>query len=174
MVHLFQESIIIPNVPTDIPDGQPGGGKPSDHPIVFSRPRLDAASKPAKQVVVKKTRRVNNSRIIKLAQWIQHESWQHVYDGNTTSGMAENLIEVVSEKLNEICPEEEVKISQFEGKITSLALQKLVRIKKREFEKHGFSKRFKVLKKKVKDRIKLEGEKALQKVLESATVLCRS
>ena len=169
MVHLFQESIIIPNVPTDIPDGQPGGGKPSDHPIVFSRPRLEAASKPAKQVVVKKTRRVNNIRIRKLAQWVQHESWQHVYDGNTASGMAENLIELVSEKLNEICPEEEVKISQFEGKITSLALQKLVRIKKREFEKHGFSKRFKALKKKVKDRIKLEGEKALQKVLENAT-----
>ena len=93
MVHLFQESIIIPNVPTDIPDGQPGGGKPSDHPIVFSRPRLDAASKPAKQVVVKKTRRVDSNRISKLAQWIQYESWQHVYDGNTASGMAENHID---------------------------------------------------------------------------------
>ena len=33
MVHLFSESIIIPNVETDIPDGQPGGGKQSDHPM---------------------------------------------------------------------------------------------------------------------------------------------
>ena len=75
----------------------------------------------------------------------------------------------MNEKLDEICPEEEVKISQFEGKITSLALQKLVRQKKREFEKHGFSKKFKGLKKKVKDRIILEGKKALEKVLENAT-----
>ena len=34
MVHLYKESAIIQNVPTDIPDGQPGEGKPSDHPIV--------------------------------------------------------------------------------------------------------------------------------------------
>ena len=29
MAHLYGESVIIPNVPTDIPDGQPGGGKQS-------------------------------------------------------------------------------------------------------------------------------------------------
>ena len=103
---------------------------------MISKPRLEAASKPAKEVVVKKTRRVDSNRIRKLAQLIKYESWQHVYDGNTASGMTENLIELLTEKLNEICPEEEVKISQFEGKITSLALQKLVRMKKREFEKH--------------------------------------
>ena len=93
MVHLYQESSIVPNVPTDIPDGQPGGGKPSDHPIVISRPRLEAASKPAKQLVFKKTRRVDSWRIQKLAQWIQHESWQSVYDGNSASGMADNFTE---------------------------------------------------------------------------------
>ena len=41
MVHLYSEPLIIPNVPTDIPDGQPGGGKVSDHPIVYSKPRLE-------------------------------------------------------------------------------------------------------------------------------------
>ena len=100
---------------------------------MISKPRLEAASKPAKEVVVEKTRRVDSNRIRKLAQWIQYKSWQHVYDGNTASGMAKKLL---TEKLNEICPEEQVKISQFEGKITSLAYQKLFRMKKREFEKH--------------------------------------
>ena len=83
--------------------------------------------------------------------------------------MADKFVELVTQKLNEICPEEEVKISQLDGKITSLALQKLVRKKKREYEKHGFSKHFKEFKKKVKKRIKTEGEKALNKIFENAT-----
>ena len=48
-------------------------------------------------------------------------------------------------------------------------MQKLVRKKMREYEKHGFSEHFKELKKKVKERVKLEGEKALNKVFENAT-----
>ena len=54
MVHFYKESVIIQNVPTNIPDGQPGGGKPSDHPIVYCQPRLETGSKSARQVVVKK------------------------------------------------------------------------------------------------------------------------
>ena len=45
MVHLYSEPIIIQNVLTDIPDGQPGGGKRSEHPIIYSTPRLERASK---------------------------------------------------------------------------------------------------------------------------------
>ena len=90
-------------------------------------------------------------------------------DGNSSSGMADKFAKLVTQKIDEICPEEEVRISQFEVKITSLALQKLVRKKNREYEKHGFSKHFKELKKKVKERIKVEGEKALNKVFDNAT-----
>ena len=50
------------------------------------------------------------------------------------------------------------------GPVDNLTLQKLVRKKMREYEKHGFSEHFKELKKKVKERVKLEGEKALNKV----------
>ena len=38
MIHLYRESTVIPNVLTDIPDGQPGGGKQSDHSIVYCEP----------------------------------------------------------------------------------------------------------------------------------------
>ena len=74
MVHLYGESVVIPNVPTDIPDGQPGGGKPSDHSIMFCEPRLGTWSKPARQQVIKKTRRVDDHKKQQLAKWIQTES----------------------------------------------------------------------------------------------------
>ena len=168
MVHLFCDSTIIPNVLTYIPDGHPGGRKPSDHPIVYCEPRLEAVTKPARGLVVKKTRRVDDDRMRQLARWIQQESWESVFDGSGSSGMAENLTNLVHTKLEEICPEEEVKISQMEGKITSLALQKLTRQKMREYTKHGNSSRFKQLKKKIKERVKTEGKKAIEKQFENA------
>ena len=69
--------------------------------------------------------------------------------------MAETMMKVVSRKLDEICPEEEVRVSQMEGKINSLALQKLFCQKQREYLKHGCSEKFKELKKNTKERVKL-------------------
>ena len=63
---------------------------------------------------------------------------------------------------------EEVKITQFEGKITSLALQTQARQKQREYLKNGNSNKFKQLKKKMKERIKVEASKALEKQIEKA------
>ena len=50
----------------------------------------------------------------------------------TSSGMAVKLIEVVERNINKICPIKEVKITQFDRKITSLALQNLAGQKQRE------------------------------------------
>ena len=59
IVHLFCESVIVPNVLTDIPDGQPGGGKRYDHPIVYCDPMLERQSKSSIELVEKKTRRLD-------------------------------------------------------------------------------------------------------------------
>ena len=78
------------------------------------------------------------------------------------------MIEIVNGKLDQICPVDEVRISQLDGKINSLALQKLTRLKQREYTKHGCSAKYKDLKKKVKHRVKKEGEKAISNMLENA------
>ena len=75
MVHLYEESVIIPNVLTDIPDGQPGGGKRSDHPILYSRPRTSMLKQPDNEVIIKKTRRIDDEKMRKVGQWIQRETW---------------------------------------------------------------------------------------------------
>ena len=131
-----------------IQDGLPGGGKRSDHPIVYCQPRLERLTKPAKELVFKRTQWIDENRKRKLADWIQHESWEEVLN---SKHMAETMMKVVSRKLDEICPEEEVRVSQMEGKINSLALQKLFRQKQREYLKHGCSEKFKELKKKTKE-----------------------
>ena len=82
--------------------------------------------------------------------------------------MVDKFTELVFSKLDKICPEETVKITKLEGKITSGALQKLSRQRLREFSKHGNSERFKEIKKKQAARIKLEGQKQLEKQLENS------
>ena len=81
---------------------------------------------------------------------------------------AEKFIEIVYNKLDKICPEEEIQITKLDGKVKSLALQKIGRQKLREHTKNGNSQRFKALKKKQKSRIKLEGQKSLDKLFENA------
>ena len=157
MAHLYSEPNIIPNVLTDIPDGQPGGGKRSDHPIVYCYPRMERQSRSAKELVIKKTRRINDTRTRKIAEWIQQESWEELYNSTRP---AETFSEMVFKKLDEICPEEEIRVTKLDGKVKSLALQKLGRQKLREYTNHGNSERFKALKKKQKLRIKLEGQKS--------------
>ena len=93
------------------------------------------------------------------------------FPGNS---MAEAFSEIVNKEINKVCPVKEVKISQLEGKVNSLALQKLVRQKKREYEKHGCSKRFKELKRKVKDKIKKEAENAIDKLPDPPFPVCLS
>ena len=127
MEPLNNKSIITSTVPTDIPDGQPGGGKVSDHSIVNCEPRLDKLSKSTKQVVVKNPRRINNERKRKLANWVQNETWVEVTGSNS---MAEAFIKVVNDNLNQICPVKVVKISQMDGTVNSLALKKQARQKK--------------------------------------------
>ena len=103
MVYLFSESVVIPNVPTDIPDGKPGGGKCPDHKIVYCEPRLVPEAKPSRRLVIKKTRRITDEKKRKLAMWVQHEEWKKLYDSNN---MAKSFSEIVKKEIDQICPVE--------------------------------------------------------------------
>ena len=169
MAHLYNESIILPSVPTDIPAHQQGGGQPSDHLVVTTQPKLDRLNAPPKDVIIKKTRRLGDEQKRKIGRWIQSESWETVFDGGSSSGMVSQFTHLVQQKLDEICPVTEVKITKLSGQLTSSALQHLARARLREYTKNGNSKKFKEIKQKQKDRIKLEGQRFLDKKLERAS-----
>ena len=72
-------------------------------------------TKPARRVEIKKTRRMDDRKKQLLAQWIQTETWESVYNGGSSSKMAEILIETSFTNIDLICPVEEVKISQLDN-----------------------------------------------------------
>ena len=66
MAHLYHESVILPSVPTDIPPSHQGGGQPSDHSVVTARPMENRLNAPAKETILKKTRRVDQVKLAKV------------------------------------------------------------------------------------------------------------
>ena len=103
-----------------------------------------------------------------IGQWIQKETWEDVFNGKNSTEMASEFTRVVFEKLDQICPEEELKISKLDGKQTSLALQSLARQRLREYTRNGNSEKFKDIKRKQKSRQRLEAKKELDKAIEDA------
>ena len=67
--------------------------------------------------------------------------------------MVDNSTQLVTENIDRICPEVEVKISQIDNKVTSQALQSLGRQNMREYSKQGNSQKYKIIKNKTKERI---------------------
>ena len=91
MAHLYNESVILPSVPTDIPSNQKGGGQPSDHPVVISTPKVERIFAPPKEKITKKTRRMNKEQMCMIGQWIQRESWEMVFNGGSSTGMVDQF-----------------------------------------------------------------------------------
>jgi hypothetical protein len=94
--------------------------------VIYTRLRLDRTSKSAREVVIKKTMRINQTTTMKVAQWIQHETWEEMTDSK--SKMTSKYSEIIFRNLDKFYPEEEVKVTKFDGQVTSLALQRLARL----------------------------------------------
>ena len=81
----------------------------------------DRLTAPAIETIIKKTRRVDQVKLNKVTQWIQSESWEVVFDGGSTTGMVSQFERLIHDKLESICPAEEVKLTKRDGKMTLLA-----------------------------------------------------
>ena len=107
MSHLFCESVIIPNVPTDLPSSQAGGGVPSDHPVVYCQPKVNRQEAPKKEVLIKRTRRYTKERMNAFGLWIQSESWETLYDA--AGGMADQFVKICFPRLMKYFPRRKLK-----------------------------------------------------------------
>ena len=157
--HLYHEPIIRPPVDPD----DHNDGVPSDHRIALAFPNTNP-SKPAKRdTIFKYVRPFDIEHKIKFAAWIQHEDWGILSEANSATEMVDKFLTLTHNKLDEICPQKSTKITKFDHEITSAAIKQLSRKKNREYSKNRNSTKYKKLKKDLKLRIKIEGEKLLEK-----------
>ena len=140
------------------------GRVPSDHSPWFTKPHTDSANNIKREYIIKTIRPFTDSCKMKLATWLQSESWEHVYDGLTSSEMAERFHHIVKSKIEEHCPTKTIRISALNnGKPRFPAVERLVRQKKRIYVLKGNCPKYKELKMKIKEKLKSEGKKFINK-----------
>ena len=145
------------------------GRVPSDHSPWFTKPHTDSTNNIERKQIIKTVRPFTEDSKKKIAAWLQSESWEYIYDGLTSSDMAERFHHVVKSRIEEYCPTKIVKISALNnGKPRFPAVEKLVRQKKRIYSLKGNCPKFKELKKKVKEKLKSEGKKFIERQVELA------
>ena len=144
---------------------------PSDHFPWFTKPHTDSSTNIKREIIMKTVRPFTEDSKKKLATLLQSESWEYVYDGMTSSEMAQRFHYLVKTKIEESCPTKTVRITALNnGKPRFPVIEKLIRQKKRIYSLKGNCQKYKELKKKIKEKLKVEGEKFIKKQVELAKV----
>ena len=128
----YQQPACLPPLDPD-PDSN---GSPSDHLIVVMRPIDTLNNKPGRTFREVKVRPLTKSGLSKFQSWIQEQTWREVLEEESVDIKAENLHNMVLNKLDELCPEKNRRISSDDRPWYTKELEKMSRKKRREFNKH--------------------------------------
>ena len=155
----YLEPVIRPAVQPD----NPGLASPSDHHIVFAK-AYTCSHQPIKRETKSYTVRPLPTQALQdFAGWVQREPWTFVYDGEDTTDMVARFDSLITQNLNHYCPTKIVKVSNLDGKVSSIAVRQISRRKKREYSKNGNSQKYKALKKQLKSKLRDAAVAFLQK-----------
>ena len=136
--------------PTCLPPLDPdpdSNGTPSDHLIVLMKPITTLNNKPCRTYQTIKVRPLTKSGVYQFRSWIQEQDWKDVIEEQSVDKKAENLHNIIMNKLNEVCPEKDRKISSDDDPWYTEKLKKLQRKKSRSFRKNRNSEKYKKLRK---------------------------
>ena len=139
----YQEPECLPPLDAD-PDSN---GSPSDHLIVVMKPVDTVNNKPGRTFRHIKVRPLHNSGLQKLRSWIQEQEWSQIINACSVDTKAETLHNMVLDKLEEFCPEKDIKISSDDQPWFTDELKRLDRRIRRQYRKNRRSKRYIKMKK---------------------------
>ena len=140
----YQRPVCLPPL-----DPDPGtDGRPSDHLIVIMKPIKNLNSTTSRSYRKIKVRPLTKSGMVKFREWIENKDWAEVIKEESVDKKAETLQNIVLNKLDEVCPERNIKIASDDEPWFSEKLKKLQRKKARLFRKNRNSEQYKKMKKK--------------------------
>ena len=133
--------------PTSLPpldNDVEGDGKPSDHLIIVMRPINENSNSKPKQKIIK-YRPLPESGMLMYKQWLQHETWNDLYQLENAHQKAEILQTCLVEKLDDHLPVKTIKIRAGDHPWISNEIKILDRKQKREYRKNKKSRKWKRL-----------------------------
>ena len=129
--------VIVPPVQPD----RPGHGVPSDHSVPVAHPRTNIYSNTNEYRTVT-VRPLPDSRIRDFGQWICAEKWLEFDRDEDPDKQAEQLKEILAEKVDQFFPQETFRISSKDKPYLTKELKQLDRQKKRVYRKQGRSQKY--------------------------------
>ena len=155
----YNTPIIAPPINPD----NPMKGKASDHWVPVCTPHTDRYHPPARNYRIIKYRPLPESGLRKLGEWIVNEDWESVSHNQSVNEQVTSFEELVLDKLNTFCPMKEMKISSHDKLFINAELKKLHRLRSREYNRRGKTKKYKELANLFKIKYKIEAKKFLDK-----------
>ena len=145
----------------------PSKAKASDHSVPVCIPHTDRYTAPSRNYKIIKYRPLPESSIRKFGEWLVTEGWNCIHDGMSATEQSVVFEQLVNKKLNQFCPEKEVRLSSQDKVFITSELKLIKRQKSREYIKRGKTQKYKELDKLFKTKYKMEAEKYLNKNLDA-------
>ena len=136
-------------------DSDNGSGQSSDHLIVVTKPICYETANSTKKYSIINYRPFPDSRIREMGTWLQSQSWKEIYEISCPNLKAETFENVLMEKINTYFPMKTIKINKNDKPWVDQELIKLDRLRKREYNKHKKSQKWKSLNEKFRLRAEM-------------------
>ena len=150
------------NSPVIAPPLQPDDplkAKPSDHWVPVCTPHTDRYQPAQRNYRVIKYRPLPESSLRKFGAWIVTENWDCLNSEMAPTEQSVMFEQLVNNKLNQFCPEKEIKLSSQDKAFITAELEKIKRQKGREYIKRGKTEKYKRLDKLFGTKYNIEAKK---------------
>ena len=163
LFNYYKSPIIVPPIQPD----NPNKGKPSDHSVPVCIPHTDRYTAPSRNYRIIKYRPLPDSGVRKFGEWIVTECWDSLSDEMTPTEQAVAFEQLLSAKLDQFCPQKQMKLSSKDKPFITAELKQIDRQRNREYIKRGKTEKYKRLEKQFKTKFKIEAAKYLQKNMDA-------
>ena len=159
----YKSPVIAPPIEPD----DTSSGEPSDHAVPVCTPHFVPKTRPARRYKKINFRPLPDSHVRKFGEWIVNESWSSVGNIASPTNQAEELDELLNDKLDLFCPKKTLKLSNKDKPFITTELKTIDRKRRREYARNGKSLKYYELKKKFQSLYKIEAKKYMQKQVDS-------
>ena len=159
----YSEPLVLPPVQPDIP----GVGMPSDHSTPIAVPYTDTSKPRLKTYKFINVRPTPDSGIRNFGKWILRDPFEEVGESEDPTTNVEKFNSIIEKKIDEIFPKKRIKIFKKDKEWMTVKLQKLRRMKAREYVRNQKSSKFRSLHEEYLQIKKQETKKYVESHIES-------
>ena len=141
IMNIFQH-YNLPFIAPPLNPDNPLTGKPSDHSVPIAVPHKDRHNPPVRNYRIHNYRPLPSSGVHKFGQWIVGQQWENIRDNVSPTEQVRCFETLLSEKLDEFCPQKTMKIGTHDKPFITAELKRLDRQKMREYNKRGKTQKY--------------------------------